>query len=510
MRGLVAVATNAYTGSAVVLVVVLGRSFTRSCVWWSSCKGDAALCESHGWAAKRPRATSTNGCRQMLRAIRDGVDFFLLRRAAASGILRAVSLLAGLATSVMLARALDLEAYGTYTLSVAWLLLLSIPATQGLDTLAIRKVSEFSARSSPGAVRGFMRWAIRNALVVSIAVAALCSVVVAVLRASLGPEFAACFLIAMVGLPLQSLARVLQGGIHGRGRAVVAQLPLLMVVPIAFLVLVAVVFYLVRETDPAFAVLARVAALGLGVGIGIRLLYGRAEEWQSAEADMNLARDWRRSAIPLLWLGIAVVATEQVTVAMVGGILGPSVAGLYDVARRASMLISLPLIAVNMPLAPAIARMYTAGRMDALQALVWKAALLAALGALPIAIACFSFGGYILSVYGASYREAAGALRVLAIGEVGNTLAGSVALLLNMTGHERNAAMGVTIAALVNVLLNAVLIPLFGLQGAAAATSASLVVWNVILAISVRRKLGIDSSIAGWMVSRARHLRLRQ
>ena len=446
----------------------------------------------------------------MLRAIRDGVHLLLLKRAVASGILRAVSLLAGFATSLMLARALDLEAYGAYTLSVAWLLLLSIPTTQGLDTLAIRKVSEFSTRSSPGTVRRFMRWAIRNALVASIAVAALCSVIVAILRVSLGPEFATCFWIAMVGLPLQSLARVLQGGIHGRGQSVVAQLPLLLAVPIAFLVLVTVAFYLARVTIPAFAVLARVVALGLGAGIGFRLLYRRAEEWRFAEEDVNLTRDWRRSAMPLLLLGIAAVGTEQVTVAMVGGILGPSMAGLYDVARRAAMLISLPLIAVSMPLAPAIARMYTAGRMDALQSLAWKAALLASLGALPIAIVCFAFGARILGVYGSAYQEAAGVLRVLAIGEVASTLAGYVVLLLNMTGHERNAAMGVTIAALANVFLNAVLIPLFGLQGAAVATSASLVAWNVILAISVRQELGINASVFGWMVYKLSHMRLRR
>jgi O-antigen/teichoic acid export membrane protein len=56
----------------------------------------------------------------------------------------------------------------------------------------------------------------------------------------------------------------------------------------------------------------------------------------------------------------------------------------------------------------------------------------------------------------------------------------------------------VIVAAGGNIVLNALLIPPFGTLGAAMATAATFLLWNVLLNIKARRLLGIDCSIAGW------------
>ena len=66
-----------------------------------------------------------------------------------------------------------------------------------------------------------------------------------------------------------------------------------------------------------------------------------------------------------------------------------------------------------------------------------------------------------------------------------------------MTGHERDTATGVGIAAAVNVTLNVLLIPLWGIEGAAIATAISLMTWNILLAVWVYRRLGIYTTAAG-------------
>jgi O-antigen/teichoic acid export membrane protein len=73
-----------------------------------------------------------------------------------------------------------------------------------------------------------------------------------------------------------------------------------------------------------------------------------------------------------------------------------------------------------------------------------------------------------------------------------------------MTGHEHFAARGFGLGAASNLLLNAVLIPPFGIVGAAVATSTSLVVWNVMLAIYVYRLLGLHSTALGVIRLRRR------
>ena len=49
-----------------------------------------------------------------------------------------------------------------------------------------------------------------------------------------------------------------------------------------------------------------------------------------------------------------------------------------------------------------------------------------------------------------------------------------------------------------NLLLSALLIPPFGMVGAALASTTSLIAWNLILVVRVRQRLGIDSTCLGW------------
>ena len=48
---------------------------------------------------------------------------------------------------------------------------------------------------------------------------------------------------------------------------------------------------------------------------------------------------------------------------------------------------------------------------------------------------------------------------------------------------------------MLNIILNLVLVPRFGIVGAALATTISMVVWNVLLVIAVRKKLGVNSLV---------------
>ena len=74
---------------------------------------------------------------------------------------------------------------------------------------------------------------------------------------------------------------------------------------------------------------------------------------------------------------------------------------------------------------------------------------------------------------------------------------GPVGLLLNMTGHERETAKGVAISAVLNMVLNFLLIPRWGITGAAVATTVSMIAWNLLLAWQVNTKLTIQPTIFG-------------
>jgi O-antigen/teichoic acid export membrane protein len=85
-------------------------------------------------------------------------------------------------------------------------------------------------------------------------------------------------------------------------------------------------------------------------------------------------------------------------------------------------------------------------------------------------------GPGLLEWFGA--EEASPALRILLIGAAFNAISGPVLTLMNMTGAERRARDIVAVSAVLNLGLNVLWIPRFGIVGAAWATTLSTVLWN--------------------------------
>ena len=66
-----------------------------------------------------------------------------------------------------------------------------------------------------------------------------------------------------------------------------------------------------------------------------------------------------------------------------------------------------------------------------------------------------------------------------------------------MTGYERNVAVCTGISAILNVILNAALIPEFGVEGAAYSTAISMILWNIPLIFLVYKRLENYSTALG-------------
>ena len=100
-------------------------------------------------------------------------------------------------------------------------------------------------------------------------------------------------------------------------------------------------------------------------------------------------------------------------------------------------------------------------------------------------------------LFGADFVVGSTALQILVMAQLFSVLAGPTGVILNMTGYEHLAAVGVGISAIVNITLNSALIPLLDLTGAALATGASLVVWNILLWHWIRQRLNLRPSAVG-------------
>ncbi|HMG66755.1 MAG TPA: polysaccharide biosynthesis C-terminal domain-containing protein, partial [Chitinophagaceae bacterium] len=83
------------------------------------------------------------------------------------------------------------------------------------------------------------------------------------------------------------------------------------------------------------------------------------------------------------------------------------------------------------------------------------------------------------------------ALAILCIGQLINVLCGSVGTVLIMTGHQKFSVYALVVSTVVNIILNILLTPRYGVVGTAIATAGSLMMWNLLMYWFVRKKVKI-------------------
>ena len=164
--------------------------------------------------------------------------------------------------------------------------------------------------------------------------------------------------------------------------------------------------------------------------------------------------------------------------------------GIYRIALKVALFTSFTLSAVNSIAGPKFSELYWSGDKRRLKATIQNSAQLIFFTSLPIFFMLVFFSKEILWLFGERFIEGRVVLIILSIGQFINAAFGSVGLLLDMTGNQKIFRNAVILGAVLNIILNALLIPKFGISGAAIATAASTIVWNLKTAISVYKIFG--------------------
>jgi O-antigen/teichoic acid export membrane protein len=401
-------------------------------------------------------------------------------------------------TTAVLAQLMGASEFGIYAFVVATITVLGVPAILGFDRLLVREIAVHIRLGAEGLAAGLLQRSVQVSLALALVIAVVACVVAWFVPSGRADAPFVAFVIGAAGLPFLVLGQVVQGGLMGLHRVVLGQAPESLLRPLLLLGGVLLAAGVMSRIDAPLAVTLYAVTLALAALAAFGLLR-RSTPREVRTADKRFDdRAWLVGATVLAFLSGTVIINAQIGVVLLGTMADSGSAGLFAVAQRGAMLVAFPLAAVNSAIAPTAARLWAAGERGELQRLVTLSARGALLAALPVAGAFVFFGGPILRlVFGADFSAADVSLAVVSLGQMANVATGSVGVLLVMTGHQREAALGTAAGAGLNVLLTIALIPPLGALGAAAAAAASNVVSNGLLVIAVRRKLRLDSTAAG-------------
>lgn len=413
----------------------------------------------------------------------------VLRGASAAFAVKVVAALLSLALNVALARLLDPHGLGLYLLALTVMTVGATLGKIGLPNALMRHTASSAAVSDWGAVKGVYHQGMTLAAIFSTLVAVLICALApfGAERLFSNPELTSPFRwmsLAVVPFAISFLfAQLLKGRKHTAEGLLVESV----LIP-GFCILG--VMLLAPRWGVAGAAWAYAGACALAASIGFIL-------WRRANPDMGTVkaafdrRDLLKSSIPLFWMNCLQLVTQCASTLMLGAWRSSSEVGIFGVANRTAVLTSFVLIAVNSIAAPKFAALYREGNLGGLERTARHSATLMALFAGPLLLVMLIAPTWILSFFGPAFREGATVLRILALGQFVNVITGSVGYVLMMSGHETTMRNVVGVCAVVNLALNILLIPTWGILGAAVATSAGISIQNLIGAVLVRRKLGI-------------------
>ena len=408
-------------------------------------------------------------------------------------VLNVVTIGVNFAMTLVLSRELGASGYGAFAFGLAWSAVLSVPAVLGLTPLVVRNVAAYSARSDWTLIRGLLRRSNEVVVVSSVLVMCMGAIVGWVLEGN-EPQLLRAFLVALLLVPLVSLTTLRQSAMQGLGKVVLGRVPETLLAPFLFLVLVAAASPTLGDrfsasTAMALQVAAQLVAFVAGIVLLRRTLPAQVHQ-VNAQYE---TRVWIRSALPLLAMSALMALNAQLGTIFLGSMESASAAGVYAVASRVALFTSFFWLAATYPLMPAVARIHAQGNRAELQRMLNRSAIATVLASAASALVLILFSGQLLALFGGDFGAGIWTMRILAFGELGKVLMGFAGLTLVMTGYERDLTAGVAVAAGLNVILNAGLIPIWGTNGAALGAAISVVASNALLAVLLWKRLRLVS-----------------
>lgn len=389
----------------------------------------------------------------------------------------------GFAFPVVMAHVLPQASFGLLILALNLLLAASALGTAGADYAAIRGVA---AVSEPGAKRGAMRTPIVLVLALDAGVALLLALLAGPLaRHVFGqPSFVWPLRALALVLPLTVLAQMFSASLSGLERAsgelvrkVVEQGGRVALAPLAVAAGLGVAGAVLGMAAAAAAAAAAVAWLllralprgGRTRPVPVRGVLGFA--WPQTLAN-GAAQLWQLANIVIL---------AQYT--------STKVVALYGAALALARLPALVYNSFSFRFSPAIARLWASGDLDELSHLLQSVTRWVTMIAAPFYAIAVAVPAPLLLVYGHRYREGALALALICLGSLCNSLAGPVEWTLIMTGRVKLEMAANVGAAIPLLALAFLLIPRYGLTGAAVASLLYAVAINGLKTVFVMRTL---------------------
>ena len=372
-------------------------------------------------------------------------------------------------TAFILARLLGAKDYGMYSLALSATNIGVGMALLGLDAALIRYVAVMMGRKDDEAVWGTIQVGVSIAMILSVVTGTILFGFAypiadkAFDKASLAPLLQ----VAAVLIPALTLSEVLASVTKGFKRMdypVIAQFVFQPVFRLIMIVILAIT---------GFSPFMAIVTFGLAdLGASFLMLYYLNKIYPLKRPLSPAKRDLKgllAFSLPVWMSGLMVKFQNNIQAVVLGTMGSITGVGLFAVASQITAVSGHFTSSINVSSKPIVAQLHDQKDMKQLGQIYQTANKWAVMVQLPIFLVMVIYPAALLSIFGNSYVEGAIALIILAVADLMNVGTGMGGVILDMTGYTRLKLLNSVLRLVIYIGLDLLLIPHWGLIGAAVA-----------------------------------------
>jgi len=390
-----------------------------------------------------------------------------------------VGMLLAFFARVVLVRNVSVADYGIFSIALAVVGLVTVFSELGLQGGIIRNIAFFRGKQDAGMVLGVIFSAFQLGALASLFLFAVLFLLSGFLSLNVFHNAALSLVlkVLLVAAPLTVVVDFLSAVFRGLGRAegVFFYDFLLNLVKIASFLVVAFLglsfFGMVYAYLFSFVFVALLFVLYSFMKLPSLVDFGVRKVMQR--------RNLLLFSVPLLAQAVMGMIMEWSDTLMIGYFMSAESVGVYNMAMPVSKLVPLFLVALVFFYVPVASGFFAKNLLSEVRRLYAVLTKWVFSFSLPLFLVVFLFPDALLQIlFNTASPEASLSLRILSLGFFVHVVMGPTASTLVVFGRTKTIMAFSVFAGLLNVLLNFVLIPRFGIVGAAAALSVSFVLMH--------------------------------
>ncbi|HVX43992.1 MAG TPA: oligosaccharide flippase family protein [Mycobacteriales bacterium] len=206
-------------------------------------------------------------------------------------------------------------------------------------------------------------------------------------------------------------------------------------------------------------------------------------------AEAPLRPEFWRYTLPRSLAAVAQMALQRLDIVLVGAFLGAADAAVYTAATRFLVVGQLANQSISLAVQPKLSELISREQLSEARLVYQASTGWLVLVTWPLYLLCAVGAPVLLELFGAGYSGGESVVVILSLTMLLATGTGMVDLMLMMAGRTSWNLMNVAVAFAVNLVADLILIPTVGIEGAAIAWAAAIVVNNLLPLVQVHRLL---------------------